>query len=53
MSRCKKSARPEQNRQTIEDFVSRLIILQYGDKAAQYYGETRSELEKSWNINWC
>lgn len=42
-----KSARPEQNRQAVEDFVSRLVILQYGEKAAQHYGEIRSELERS------
>ncbi|WP_369403279.1 type II toxin-antitoxin system tRNA(fMet)-specific endonuclease VapC [Rheinheimera nanhaiensis] len=42
-----KSARPEQNRQAVEDFVSRLVILQYGEKAAQHYGEIRSELESS------
>lgn len=40
-----KSARPEQNRQAVEDFVSRLAILQYGEKAAQHYGEIRAELE--------
>lgn len=42
-----KSARPVQNRQVVEDFVSRLEILTYGDKAAQHYGEIRSELEKA------
>lgn len=42
-----KSARPEQNRQAVEDFVSRLVILPYGDKAAQHYGEIRAELEKA------
>ena len=42
-----KSARPEQNRQAVEDFVSRLVILPYGDKASQHYGEIRAELEKA------
>lgn len=42
-----KSARPEQNRQAVEDFVSRLTILQYGEKAACHYGEIRASLEKA------
>ncbi|WP_347812437.1 type II toxin-antitoxin system VapC family toxin [Rheinheimera sp. D18] len=42
-----KSTKPEQNRQAVEDFVSRLTILQYGEKAAQHYGEVRAELEKA------
>ena len=42
-----KSAKPEHNRQAVEDFVSRLVILQYGEKAAQHYGDVRSELEKA------
>lgn len=41
-----KSARPEQNRQAVEDFCSRLQILPYGEKAAQHYGEIRAELEQ-------
>ncbi|MEE2002643.1 type II toxin-antitoxin system VapC family toxin [Alkalimonas sp. MEB108] len=41
-----KSTKPEQNRQAVEDFVSRLVILPYGEKAAQHYGDIRSELEQ-------
>lgn len=41
-----KSARPEQNRQAVEDFCSRLQILAYNEKAAQHYGEIRAELEQ-------
>lgn len=41
-----KSARPEQNRQAVEDFCSRLQILPYSEKAAQHYGEIRAELEQ-------
>lgn len=44
-----KSARPEQNRQAVEDFVSRLVILQYGEKAAQHYGDIRAPLEVQGN----
>lgn len=42
-----KSAKPEHNRQAVEDFISRLTILQYGEKAAQHYGDIRAELEKA------
>ncbi|OCW96944.1 tRNA(fMet)-specific endonuclease VapC [Alishewanella sp. HH-ZS] len=45
-----KSARPEQNRKVVEDFVSRLETLQYGEVAAQHYGEIRAELEKKGNL---
>ena len=41
-----KSARPEQNRQAVEDFCSRLQIVPYSEKAAQHYGEIRAELEQ-------
>ncbi|WP_370300582.1 type II toxin-antitoxin system tRNA(fMet)-specific endonuclease VapC [Rheinheimera baltica] len=41
-----KSTRPEQNRQAVEDFVSRLTVLPYCEKSAQHYGEIRAELEK-------
>lgn len=42
-----KSSMPEQNRKNVEDFVSRLDILPYGEKAAQHYGDIRAELEKA------
>lgn len=45
-----KSARPEQNRQAVEDFVSRLEVLTYGEKAAQHYGDIRASLERSGKI---
>ncbi len=41
-----KSTRPEHNLRQVEDFVSRLEILQYGNKAASHYGEIRSVLER-------
>lgn len=41
-----KSARPEQNLAALEDFVSRLDVLEYGTKAAGHYGEIRAELER-------
>lgn len=40
-----KSALPEHNRRQVEDFVSRLEILPYCDKAAAHYGEIRATLE--------
>ena len=41
-----KSALPEHNLRQVEDFVSRLEILPYGDKAAAHYGDIRATLER-------
>lgn len=41
-----KSALPEHNRRQVDDFVSRLDILPYGDKAAAHYGDIRATLER-------
>jgi tRNA(fMet)-specific endonuclease VapC len=41
-----KSALPEHNRRQVDDFVSRLEILPYGDKAAAHYGDIRATLER-------
>lgn len=43
---AEKSARPEQNFRTIEDFCTRLTVLDYGAKAAAHYGEIRANLER-------
>ncbi len=45
-----KSALPEHNRHQVEDFVSRLEILPYGDKAAAHYGDIRATLERQGKI---
>ena len=41
-----KSAKPEHNLQQVEDFISRLTILEYGNKAAAHYGDIRAVLER-------
>jgi tRNA(fMet)-specific endonuclease VapC len=41
-----KSAKPEHNLRQVEDFVSRLDILDYGSKAATHYGNIRADLER-------
>ncbi len=41
-----KSAKPAHNLQQVEDFVSRLKVLDYGKKAAAHYGDIRAVLEK-------
>ena len=43
---CEKSQRVEHNTRQVEDFCSRLTVLDYSDKAAQHYGSIRSDLEK-------
>lgn len=46
MHGAEKSARPEHNLRQIEDFVSRLEVLDYGRKAAEHYGDIRADLER-------
>lgn len=43
---AEKSAKPEQNFRTLEDFCSRLTLLDYGQKAAAHYGDIRANLER-------
>ncbi|TBR42862.1 tRNA(fMet)-specific endonuclease VapC [Marinomonas agarivorans] len=44
---CEKSQKVEHNTRQVEDFCSRLEVLEYGDSAAQHYGAIRARLEKS------
>lgn len=44
-----KSSRPEHNWRQVEDFASRLDILEYGYKAAAHYGDIRADLEREGN----
>ncbi|MDD5275729.1 MAG: type II toxin-antitoxin system VapC family toxin [Methylovulum sp.] len=41
-----KSAQPGHNLRQVEDFVSRLDVLEYTAKAAGHYGDIRANLEK-------
>jgi len=41
-----KSAKPDHNLRQVEDFVSRLEVLEYGSKAASHYGDIRAHLER-------
>ncbi len=43
---AEKSAKPEHNLRQVEDFVSRLELLEYGRKAAAHYGDIRADLER-------
>ena len=40
-----KSEYVEKNLKNVEDFVSRLDVLEYGNKAASHYGDIRADLE--------
>jgi len=44
---AEKSSRPELNRAAVDDFASRLDVLDYGPKAAQHYGQIRASLERA------
>jgi tRNA(fMet)-specific endonuclease VapC len=43
---AEKSSRPEHNLRQVEDFTSRLEVLDYGRKAALHYGDIRADLER-------
>src|SRR5579862_9760835 len=44
---AEKSQQRAQNLASIEDFVARLEVLQFGAKAAVHYGQVRAELERA------
>lgn len=46
MHGVEKSAKPEHNLRQVEDFSSQLEILEYGQKAAENYGDIRADLER-------
>lgn len=41
-----KSRQAERNLNQVEDFVSRLEVMNYGPRAAAHYGDIRAELER-------
>ncbi len=41
-----KSAAPTRNLKAVEDFASRLTVLDYGTAAAAHYGDIRADLER-------
>lgn len=43
---AEKSEQRERSLRHVEDFVSRLDVLDYGKKAASHYGDIRADLEK-------
>jgi tRNA(fMet)-specific endonuclease VapC len=45
-----KSSQPAQNLRVVEDFCSRLMVLDYGAKAAMHYGDIRATLEKQGQV---
>lgn len=45
-----KSSKPSQNLREVESFISRLSVLDYGNKAAAHYGEIRATLERKGKI---
>ena len=46
MHGIEKSAKPDHTLRQIEDFISRLTVLEYGNKAAAHYGNVRAVLER-------
>jgi tRNA(fMet)-specific endonuclease VapC len=45
-----KSTKPEHNLRQVEDFTSRLEVLDYEIKAAAHYGDIRADLERKGTI---
>ncbi|MFA9420205.1 MAG: tRNA(fMet)-specific endonuclease VapC [Gammaproteobacteria bacterium] len=46
MHGVEKSDKPDHNLLQVEDFVSRLFVPEYGNKAAAHYGDIRAALER-------
>lgn len=46
MHGVEKSAKPDHNLRQVEDFISRLTVMEYGNKAAAHYGDIRAVLER-------
>ena len=46
MHGVEKSQYIDKNLKSVEDFISRLEVLEYGQKAASHYGEIRAYLER-------
>ncbi len=46
MHGVEKSQQADKNLKNIEDFISRLEVLDYGQKAATHYGDIRADLER-------
>ncbi len=44
---AEKSEQTEKNLRLVEDFTSRLVVLDYDTKAAAHYGNIRAELEQA------
>jgi tRNA(fMet)-specific endonuclease VapC len=44
---CEKSQKVAHNTRQVEDFCSRLDVLEYGDSAAQHYGAIRAALDRA------
>jgi tRNA(fMet)-specific endonuclease VapC len=44
---AEKSARRSENLAAIENFVARLDVLSFGERAAAHYGQVRAELERA------
>ena len=42
-----KSGNPTRTRQRVDDFTSRLSVLEYRERAAAHYGEIKSDLERT------
>ena len=45
MHGAEKSAKPDHNLRQVEDFTSRLTVLEYGNKAAAHYGDIGAALD--------
>jgi len=45
-----KSSQPEHNRRNVEEFISRLDVINYDGEAAGHYGDIRADLERKGTI---
>ena len=47
---AEKSESPAKTRRRVDDFASRLGVLEYGERAAAHYGEIKTDLERRGSV---
>ena len=47
---AEKSGNPAKTRRRVEDFTSRLSVVEYGERAAAHYGEIKTDLERRGSV---
>ena len=46
----RRAENPDRTRRRVEDFTSRLSVVEYGERAAAHYGEIKTDLERRGSV---